>query len=97
MEALGPELMAHIARRCDLWTLACLVCASKELRAAVAEAVEEVEFETDEYEVAPFWRLDSFPRLRRLTLDLWLLEGGGQLYDALGVHARKKKIEMVPR
>jgi hypothetical protein len=82
---LSPELLADIARRCDLRTLACLVCASKELQAVVADAVEEVEFETEESRVAPAWRLDRFPRLKRLTLDLW--EGGRQLHDALGLPA----------
>jgi hypothetical protein len=85
MATLGPELLAHIARRCDLRALACLVCASKELLAIVAEAVEEVEFETEEGKAAPPWRLDRFPRLKRLTLELW--DGGGQLHDALGLPA----------
>jgi hypothetical protein len=85
MAALSPELLVRIARRCGLRTLACLVCASKELRAAVAEAVEEVAFATEEGKAAPAWRLDSFPRLKRLTLDLW--EGGRQLYDTLGLPA----------
>jgi hypothetical protein len=85
MATLGAELLAHIARRCDLRALACLVCASKELQAVVADAVEEVAFETDAYEAAPPWRLDRFPRLKRLKLELW--DGGGQLHDALGLPA----------
>jgi hypothetical protein len=90
MAALSPELLAHIARRCDLRALACLVCASKEVRAVVAEAVEEVAFETVEYEAAPAWRLDRFPRLKRLKLDLW--DGARQLYDALGLPALRSRL-----
>jgi hypothetical protein len=90
MAALSLELLAEIARRCDLRTLACLVCASKELLAVVAEAVEEVEFETEESKAAPAWRLDSFPGVKRLKLLLW--EGGGQLHDALGLPALRSNL-----
>jgi hypothetical protein len=84
MAALPLDVLPIITRRCDFRTLACLVCANKELQGVVGETIEELNFAPGQDE-ALAWRLDCFPRLKRLSLHLW--QGGGQLYGALGLPA----------